>query len=149
MHGFSVPRRWRLASLLAISIVAIVAAMSGSASGAGTGAASQASYSGEDEPLCVQRPQLCVEKVNPWSYDGDTYVSGHDEPSLLFYSNRRGSGNSNEYRITLPTDPATPPKDDGTGSVWNFQQRVTFWFGMAMCDDQSAPNPGEIGRAHV
>ncbi len=97
---------------------------------------------GSDEPLCVVRPALCTERDNPYTYDGSTYVSGHDEPSLLFYSSIPGSGNSNRYNITLPTDPAAPPKQDGTGSTWNFQLRPAFWLGMIMCDDQSAPNPG-------
>ena len=28
------------------------------------------------------------------------------------------------------------------GGVFNFMLHPAFWFGMAMCDDQSAPNPG-------
>ena len=94
------------------------------------------------EPLCVQHPALCTERDNAWTYDGSTYVSGHDEPSVLFYSKIPGSGNSNHYTVTLPTDPVAPPKQDGSGSTWNFQLRPAFWFGMIMCDDQSAPNPG-------
>jgi hypothetical protein len=43
--------------------------------------------------------------------------------------------------MTLPTDPAAQPRQDGTGTTWNFQLHPAFWFGMAMCDDQSAPNP--------
>ncbi|HEX6761951.1 MAG TPA: hypothetical protein VF094_04035 [Gaiellaceae bacterium] len=93
-------------------------------------------------PLCVQRPQLCTEQNDPWSWHGYQYVSGHDEPSLLFYSTVPGSGNSVNANLTLPTDPAAPPKQDGTGSTWNFQLRPAFWFGMIMCDDQDAPNPG-------
>ena len=60
----------------------------------------------------------------------------------MFYSNKPGSGNSNKYHLTLPTDPAAPPSQDGSGSTWNFQLHPAFWFGMAVCDDQSAPNPG-------
>ena len=99
-----------------------------------------------DEPLCAQRPALCTELDNPWTYDDYTYVSGHDEPSVLFYSGLPGSGNSNHYTLTLPSDPAAPPKQDGTGTTWNFQLRPTFWLGMIMCDDQSAPNPGAVCR---
>ena len=44
--------------------------------------------------------------------------------------------------LTLPKDPPTLPKQDGTGGTWNFQLHPAFWFGMAMCDDQSAPLPG-------
>jgi hypothetical protein len=46
------------------------------------------------------------------------------------------------YTLQLPDDPPTPPKQDGTGGTFNFQLHPAFWFGMAMCDDQSAPNPG-------
>ena len=95
-----------------------------------------------NRPLCVQRPALCTEQVDPWTYHGYKYVSGHDEPSVLFYSTAPGSGNSDQYRVTLPTDPVAPPKQDGTGSTWNFQLRPAFWLGMIMCDDQDAPQSG-------
>jgi hypothetical protein len=85
---------------------------------------------------------MCTEQVNPWTYNGYTYPSGHDEPSLLYYSTTPGSGNSQLYKLTLPTDPTTPPAEDGSGGTWNFSLRPAFWFGMAMCDDQDAPNPG-------
>ncbi|HEY3184862.1 MAG TPA: hypothetical protein VGJ77_18625 [Gaiellaceae bacterium] len=61
------------------------------------------------------------------------------EPSLLFYSSGPGSGNSNLYRVVLPKDPPTLPTQDGTGGTWNFQLRPAFWLGMALCDNQSAP----------
>jgi hypothetical protein len=99
-------------------------------------------HAASNVPLCVQRPHMCTEQTNPWFYNGYQYTSGHDEPSLLFYSTVPGSGNSNEYRLTLPTDPVTPPAQNGTGSTWNFQLHPAFWFGMALCDDQAAPNPG-------
>jgi hypothetical protein len=93
-----------------------------------------------NQPFCSSRPTLCTETVDPWNYQGQ--YTGHDEPSLLFYSTVPGSGNSNTYQLTLPTDPPTLPKQDGTGGTWNFQLHPAFWFGMAMCDDQSAPLPG-------
>jgi hypothetical protein len=43
--------------------------------------------------------------------------------------------------MTLPRDPTAQPSQDGSGTTWNFQLHPAFWFGMAMCDDQSAPNP--------
>src|ERR1700722_11390741 len=89
-----------------------------------------------DEPSGI----LCAEqRENP---GGSEYYVGHDEPSLLFYSNEPGAGFSNVYHIRLPKDPPLLPKQDGSGGTWNFQLRPAFWFGMAMCDDQSAPNPG-------
>jgi hypothetical protein len=71
-------------------------------------------------------------------YGWQRYYSGHDEPSVLFYSNKNGAGNNMTYQLYLPKDPPkAPPK--GTP---NFELHVAFWFGMAMCDTQSAPNPG-------
>ncbi len=135
-----VPRRLRLTGVTALAIIAVVGVFAvGDVGAAGTAAPS---YPDSSDPLCVQHPYLCAEQLDPWTYEGEHYNAGHDEPSLLFYSNRPGSGNSNEYRLTVPSDPAAPPSQDGTGSTWNFQLRPAFWFGMAMCDDQSAPNPG-------
>src|SRR5205814_2566492 len=68
----------------------------------------------------------------------DRYV-GHDEPAALFYDNRSGAGNDNTYLLRLPKDPPRMPKQDGTGGTFNFQLHVAFWFGMAMCDTESAP----------
>src|SRR5207245_7162565 len=62
-----------------------------------------------------------------------------DEPSLLFYSNVAGSGNSNRYVLKLPFDPPTAPTQDGTGGTFNFQLHPAFWFGMALCDTESSP----------
>jgi hypothetical protein len=96
-----------------------------------------------NKPFCTSRPALCTETRNPWNAQGQ--YTGHDEPSLLFYSNKAGSGSSNLYQLTLPKDPPTPPAEDGSGGTWNFQLHPAFWFGMALCDDQSAPNPGGSG----
>ncbi len=49
------------------------------------------------------------------------------------------------YTLVLPTDPPVAPKQDGTGGTFNFQLHVTFWFGMALCDTQSAPNADKNG----
>jgi hypothetical protein len=81
---------------------------------------------------------LCTERYDNVNYEG--HYTGHDEPSLLFYSDVPGSGNSSIYRITLPMDPPTPPNQLGTGGTFSFQLHFAFWFGMAMCDTQSAPN---------
>jgi hypothetical protein len=89
-----------------------------------------------DEPTGI----LCAEqRDNP---GGSEYYVGHDEPSLLFYSNTPGAGFNNVYRIRLPKDPPLLPKQDGSGGTWNFQLHPAFWFGMAICDDQGNPNPG-------
>ena len=86
---------------------------------------------------CDQSQSLCTEVSDSIAYDG-SYV-GHDEPSLLFYANRSGSGNSNVYKLTLPSDPKVMPNQSGTAGTWNFQLHPAFWFGMALCDTQSYP----------
>src|SRR6516164_373235 len=92
---------------------------------------------GYGHPFCEQNAATCTELNQPV-----TAYTGHDEPSLLFYSNTPGSGNNNTWTMTLPTDPPKLPRQDGSGGTFNFQLHPAFWFGMAMCDDQSAPNPG-------
>lgn len=84
---------------------------------------------------------LCTEVFDYAGYNGA--YTGHDEPSLLFYSNVKGSGNSGVYYLKLPKDPPQLPKQDGTGGTFNFQLHPAFWVGMALCDDQSNPNPGK------
>ena len=86
---------------------------------------------------CSESTALCAEPLDSIGY-GNEYT-GHDEPSLLFYSNTPGSGNSNFYQLRLPTDPKKPPTQDGLGPTWNFQLHPAFWLGMALCDNQSAP----------
>ena len=73
---------------------------------------------------------------------------GHDEPSLLFYSQHAGSGNDNTYTMTLPKESTILPRQDGSGGTWNFQLHPAFWFGMAMCDNESAPNPDWSGSTY-
>jgi hypothetical protein len=89
-----------------------------------------------DEPSGI----LCAEqRENP---GGSEYYVGHDEPAVLFYSNVKGAGFNNIYRLRLPKDPPVFPRQNGSGGTWNFQLHPAFWFGMAMCDDQGNPNPG-------
>ncbi len=77
--------------------------------------------------------------VDAQKYPNGEYV-GHDEPSVLFKSGRPGSGNNMTYTVTLPKDPKTQPNASGAGgATWNFQLRPTFWFGLTLCDTESAP----------
>jgi hypothetical protein len=79
----------------------------------------------------------CPDRYPNRTYEGK--YTGHDEPALLFYSNVPGSGNSSIYKIRLPKDSPIPPAQDGSGGTFNFQLRIASWFGMALCDGQSAP----------
>jgi hypothetical protein len=96
-----------------------------------------AAPAGATRPDCDEPTALCAETVDSIGYAGA--YTGHDEPSLLFYSDRAGSGNSTLYHVTIPTDPKVMPNQAGTAGTWNFQLHPAFWFGMALCDNQSAP----------
>ncbi len=86
--------------------------------------------------LCTSTFSVCAD---PGKLVNGYYV-GHDEPSLEFKSNRPGSGNNMTYELTLPTDPSVQPNNTGDGgTTWDFELRPTFWFGLSMCDNQSAP----------
>lgn len=89
---------------------------------------------------CDDDGALCAEMVDPAGYGGA--YTGHDEPSLLFYSRTPGSGNHMIWKLRLPADPPTLPNQLATGGTFNFQLHPAFWVGMTVCDDQSAPNPG-------
>jgi hypothetical protein len=89
-------------------------------------------------PHCSEaEAALCAEPNDSIGYEGE--YTGHDEPSLLFYSNAPGSGNSNLYHLTVPSDPKVMPNQSGTAGTWNFQLHPAFWLGMALCDNQSGP----------
>src|SRR5581483_5059760 len=81
---------------------------------------------------------FCAELRHDHQFSG--HYSGHDEPALLFYSNKPGSGNNAVYHFTLPVDPLVPPQQDGSGGTFNFQLHDASWFGMVLCDTQSSPN---------
>ncbi len=81
---------------------------------------------------------FCTEVQDSEAVFGEGKYVGHDEPSALFYSNRPGSGNSNQWQLTLPRDPS-PAAPRTPGKSYNFQLHPAFWFGMAMCDTQSFP----------
>jgi hypothetical protein len=122
-----------LFTLFAAAAVSLLAA-SGSAS-AGSGSTS----SGDSRTCKIVLP-LCTDPGEPINdLAGGPYV-GHDEPSILFYDHRHGSGNDVTYNIRLPKDPTTmPTQDSANGVYWAFTQRAAYWFGMIMCDTQSAP----------
>jgi hypothetical protein len=121
-----------LALLAAVAVVLLPA--SGAAS---TGPGSTAS--GASTTCHIVLP-LCTDPGEPINdLAGGPYV-GHDEPSILFYDHRHGSGNDVTYNIRLPKDPPTQPTQDSSNGVyWSFTQRAAYWFGMIMCDTQSAP----------
>jgi hypothetical protein len=87
-------------------------------------------------PVCMSALSTCAD---PYDDLKDHYV-GHDEPSVEFKSSVPGSGNDITYTMTLPTEPRKLPDKNGpNGATWNFQLRPTFWFGLTLCDTESAP----------
>jgi hypothetical protein len=108
------------------------------ASVSGVPASATSSSEGPSEKiLCSEGSPICAEAIDALGYEGQ--YTGHDEPSLLFYSNTAGAGNNQRYRMVVPQDPPIMPKQDGSGGTFNFQDRIAFWFGMDLCDNQSAP----------
>ena len=90
-------------------------------------------------PTCNTISFTCTEINDGLTDTSGTEYTGHDEPSVLFYSNTPGSGNDNTYQIILPKDSIQLPNPAGTGGTWNFQLHPAFWVGMALCDSQSSP----------
>ena len=102
------------------------------------GATPGAGKLGLDDPVCASSVSLCADSLGRL----DGYYVGHDEPSLEFKSNIPGSGNNMTYLMTLPKDPSVQPTafgDPTTSTTWNFELRPTFWFGLTLCDTESAP----------
>jgi len=124
-----------VSSFLALAAASLPASAAiGGSSGAGAPRAAAENYF--DKPLCQSSKSLCVDAYNGLA---GKYV-GHDEPSLEFKSSVPGSGNDMTYTMTLPRDPKKQPNASGNGgSTWNFQLRPTFWFGLTLCDTESAP----------
>src|SRR5215467_4842902 len=84
--------------------------------------------------------------------DNGVYV-GHDEPSIGFFSSAPQSGNNVQWDVILPREHALP-------ATQSFENFITFWFGMALCDPGSFPNgrcipdsdrnnPSEAGSAFL
>lgn len=88
---------------------------------------------------CPNNSGFCADIGHQYQEQLGEYT-GHDEPAILFYSNRPGAGNNLTTTVTIPTDPPTLPRQDSTGGTFNFQLHPTFWFGMVLCDSQSSPN---------
>jgi len=122
----------------ALAVAAMIPATS--ASGAfGHGLPARAARSpGQHMSINCEYSSLCPDVANSAEVFGNDRYVGHDEPSLLFYSNKPGSGNQMRYNFTLPRDP-TPAQPTAPGKGYNFELNGAIWFGMALCDSQSYP----------
>jgi hypothetical protein len=85
---------------------------------------------------CSQAAAMCTEVAR--SDDVFGHYVGHDEPSMLFYSHKPGSGNNMSNNVTLPTEPPASQPNIPNKS-YSFELSGADWFGMAMCDTQSFP----------
>jgi hypothetical protein len=84
---------------------------------------------------CGGPRDLCTEVANPQDIWGRHYV-GHDEPAVLFYSGKPGSGNRMTYQIQLPREPRGKYSNRKS---YDFELGPAFWFGLALCDTYSYP----------
>lgn len=66
--------------------------------------------------------------------DNGVYI-GHDEPSVDYLSSAPHSGNNMQWEVRLPRERPLP-------ATQTFENYLTFWFGMALCD----PNSGFLPR---
>ena len=120
-------RLWTITGILLVAVATLAAARP--PAGARAAAASQ------HLALNCEYSSLCAEVANSSDVFGADYV-GHDEPSLVFYSNKPGAGNHMQYSLTLPRDPSA---QHPAGKSYQFELNGAFWFGLAMCDTQSYP----------
>jgi hypothetical protein len=122
-----------LAGITLLAALALLVGVAPSVAAQSTQAQDSSNYL--TKPFCSSNSSLCTD-----TNDTNTYYSGHDEPSAEFKSGVPGSGNDMTYTLTLPTDPKQQPNASGAGgSTWNFQLHPTFWFGLTLCDTESAP----------
>ncbi|MDP9221038.1 MAG: hypothetical protein M3P23_10940 [Actinomycetota bacterium] len=122
-----------LFAIAAVAAVAVAMTSPTNAAARSTGLAN----GGHPHVDCSQGRFLCTEVADSEQVFGEGTYVGHDEPSLLFYSNVAGSGNRMQYQGVVPKDPPSTPIP-GKRS-YNFMLAATFWYGMALCDTQSYP----------
>lgn len=86
----------------------------------------------------IQKPlkahDICADPRNGHdrAEDNGKYI-GHDEPSIGFFSSLPHSGNNMQWDLTLPRERALP-------ATQSFENFITFWFSLALCDPGSFPN---------
>jgi hypothetical protein len=87
----------------------------------------------------IQKPLRLVDActdirgLNGQRVEDNGHYIGHDEPSMGFYSSVPGSGHNMQWLVTLPVERPLP-------ATQTFENYITFWFGLALCD----PNSGFV-----
>ena len=104
-----------------------------------TPARGKAAFLNHQAPVC-QSGRVAVRRRLQRQPVAATYV-GHDEPSVAVQVRRPRLGQRHHlHRSRCPpsrrSSRATTAPD---GATWNFQLRPTFWFGLTLCDTESAP----------
>ena len=85
----------------------------------------------------IQQPlgyNVCADFVGEYGEPGNDngHYIGHDEPSIGFISTAPHSGNNVQWGFILPREHPLP-------ATQSFENFITFWFSMALCDPNSAP----------
>jgi hypothetical protein len=89
--------------IFAATIVVVALAGAGGLASASPPAARTNASSSQHMSISCEYSTLCPDVVDPARVFGEDEYVGHDEPSLLFYSNKPGAGNRAQYSVTLPT----------------------------------------------
>lgn len=79
--------------------------------------------------LRIQVPG-CLDPIDRDEYNLP-YI-GHDEPSMIFYSDKPHSASNLRWEFVLPKEHAPP-------ATQSFQNFTAFWFGLPLCDPNSKP----------
>src|SRR5713226_2758836 len=86
----------------------------------------------------IQKPLRLVDActdlrgLNGQRAEDNGHYIGHDEPSMGFYSSAPNSGNNMQWLITLPVERPLP-------ATQSFENYITFWFSLPLCDPGSFP----------
>jgi hypothetical protein len=126
----------RTVSISGVLLLAGTALAAVTTTTAAAGAANAAAVS-QHAAINCEYSAACAEVANSSDVFGSEYV-GHDEPSLVFYSNTPGSGNHMTYSMQLPRDPS-PANPNTPGKSYEFELDGSIWLGMALCATQSYP----------
>ena len=149
-----------LAAPLALVASGTFASSSSAAQGNDARPANQTVSTAGPQHWCGTNGIQCTEPALDWDeyagYDKakahgahiNGYI-GHDEPATLFYSNTPGSGNDVTYKMRLPSDPPTRPRQGMVGGGVPREPR----YGLRrqtrppVSSADSAPQPGHLASS--
>jgi hypothetical protein len=100
-----------------------------SGSGLTCNASGGLAFNGDPSPSYVCTDFVIFENGEVSRGEDNGIYTGHDEPILAFFSDRPGSANNVQWEFILPVE----------GNVPSFQNFITFWLSMVLCDNDSFP----------